>query len=228
MRYQVTVDGERVVVDIDRVPGGGYDVRLGNRRVDAQVFPLDEGVCVHLGGRVFDLVMHRRGAEWVVAAGGFRGRVALEDDTARETQRLGQSVQSDEEFDVRVVSPVPGTIVKVLVKPGDCVQRGDALIVLETMKMENELVASHSATVVTVHVAPGDRVDSEQVLLGLQPLREASGNGSDNSLLTTGSANGAGDASDGASDDANGSASSTFFDSPNGDENADARNDSSG
>lgn len=205
MRYQVTVDGERVVVDIDRVPGGGYDVRLGHRRVDAQVFPLDEGVCVHLAGRVFDVVVHRHGADWAIAASGFRGRIGVEDDTA-SAARLGKNEQSSEESDACVVSPVPGTIVKVFVKPGDCVQRGDALIVLETMKMENELVASHAATVAAVHVAPGDRVDSEHVLLRLHRVRDALGNSLgntlENSLRTSDSTHEAGDASSGANGDA--------------------------
>ena len=57
-----------------------------------------------------------------------------------------------------IIAPLPGTIVEILVKPGDAVQAGQAVAVLEAMKMENELQAEYSGTVVAVNIAEGDRV----------------------------------------------------------------------
>ena len=58
----------------------------------------------------------------------------------------------------RVVAPMPGTVIRVLVAPGDTVAARQPLVVLEAMKMETPLVAPYAATVAEVHVAEGDRV----------------------------------------------------------------------
>ena len=60
----------------------------------------------------------------------------------------------------QVVSPMPGTIVKVNVKAGQAVKSGEVLAVLEAMKMENEIMAPHDATVVQVLTDVGAKVDT--------------------------------------------------------------------
>ena len=60
----------------------------------------------------------------------------------------------------QVVSPMPGTIVKVNVKAGQAVKSGEVLAVLEAMKMENEIMAPHDATVVQVLTDVGTKVDT--------------------------------------------------------------------
>ena len=57
-----------------------------------------------------------------------------------------------------LVSPLQGTVVRVAVKPGQAVKRGEVVFVVEAMKMENELAAHRDGVVKTVHVAPGDAV----------------------------------------------------------------------
>lgn len=70
--------------------------------------------------------------------------------------------------DAELIScPMPGTIVSVNVKPGQSVKKNDVLLILEAMKMENEIMAPHDATVATVHVNKGDNVDSGTPLVSL-------------------------------------------------------------
>ncbi len=69
-------------------------------------------------------------------------------------------------------SPVPGTIVAVHVSAGDSVATGDALVVLEAMKMEHRITADTAATVVEVAVAVGDAVDAHEVLVVLEPVTD--------------------------------------------------------
>lgn len=64
-----------------------------------------------------------------------------------------------------VEAPMPGTIVSVAVKPGDQVKKGQVLLILEAMKMENEIVASRDAQVVSVNVAKGDMVNPGDALV---------------------------------------------------------------
>jgi biotin carboxyl carrier protein len=66
-----------------------------------------------------------------------------------------------------LVAPMPGTVVRVLVEPGDRVAAGDTLIVLEAMKMEHQLQAPHSGTVAEVAVAVGDQVETGVVLAAI-------------------------------------------------------------
>ena len=67
----------------------------------------------------------------------------------------------------QVASPMPGTIVKVNVKAGQAVKSGEVLIVLEAMKMENEIMAPHDATVAQVLVDVGSKVDTGSALVVL-------------------------------------------------------------
>lgn len=67
--------------------------------------------------------------------------------------------------DLHVKSPMPGLIVAVPVAEGDAVKKGQVVIVLESMKMENELKASRDGTVTTVKVTPRQTVEQGQVLL---------------------------------------------------------------
>lgn len=68
----------------------------------------------------------------------------------------------------RITAPIPGKVVKVQVAPGDHVELGQSVVVLEAMKMENELEAERAGRVATVHVGAGDTVDAGAVLVELE------------------------------------------------------------
>ena len=67
----------------------------------------------------------------------------------------------------QIVSPMPGTIVKVNVSAGQAVKGGEVVAVLEAMKMENEIMAPHDATVVQVIASVGTKVDTGSPLIVL-------------------------------------------------------------
>ncbi|AIF69987.1 acetyl-CoA carboxylase [Palaeococcus pacificus DY20341] len=66
-----------------------------------------------------------------------------------------------------VTAPMPGKILKVLVKEGDSVKTGQGLLILEAMKMENEIPSPVDGVVKTIHVKEGDTVDTGQLLIEL-------------------------------------------------------------
>ena len=68
---------------------------------------------------------------------------------------------------VKVNAPMPGKILKVNVNAGAAVKKGDVLLVLEAMKMENEICAPQDGTVTTVECAAGDSVESGKVLVSM-------------------------------------------------------------
>ncbi|HAQ40256.1 MAG TPA: acetyl-CoA carboxylase biotin carboxyl carrier protein subunit [Clostridiales bacterium] len=64
-----------------------------------------------------------------------------------------------------ITCPMPGSILKVLVKPGDKVKKGDVLIILEAMKMENEIFASSDEIIASIDVKEGTTVNTGDVLI---------------------------------------------------------------
>ena len=68
---------------------------------------------------------------------------------------------------VAVNAPMPGNILDVRVKPGDSVKAGDTLLILEAMKMENEISAPQDGTIASVNVSKGDTVNSGDLLCSM-------------------------------------------------------------
>ena len=94
--------------------------------------------------------------------------------TARRTETTGSGGGSGRQRPKpshagHVTTAMPGTIVEVKVKVGDQVKAGDGVLVIEAMKMENEIQSPVSGTVLAIHVAKGDAVTPDQVLLEIQP-----------------------------------------------------------
>jgi len=66
---------------------------------------------------------------------------------------------------MEILSPMPGTVVRILVKEGDTVQEGENVIVLESMKMENHISTKSSGSVKEIKVSEQDKVNSKAVLM---------------------------------------------------------------
>lgn len=87
-------------------------------------------------------------------------------DLDKIKEKFGMSGgEEDEQLELR--SPMPGAVVKINIKEGDNVSKGDTLIVLEAMKMENELKAQIDAVVSKVHVNEKDAVEKNHLLIEL-------------------------------------------------------------
>lgn len=67
-----------------------------------------------------------------------------------------------------VVSPMPGVILDIKVKEGDSISEGQAVVILEAMKMENEIVSEFTGTVSAIRVKKGDTVDTDAVLVEIK------------------------------------------------------------
>ena len=68
---------------------------------------------------------------------------------------------------VKANAPIPGTILDIKVNPGDQVKRGDILLILEAMKMENEILAPQDGTIASVNVSKGASVNSGDLLVSI-------------------------------------------------------------
>jgi biotin carboxyl carrier protein len=145
-RFRVTLDGRTRVVDVRRLGVRGLSLLLPEE-----------------GGASHDVALAPAGrtGEWVVhlAQGALRAVV----DGRRGLGAGGAA--GDVEGEQRVVAPMPGRVVRVLVAPGDEVSARQGLVVVEAMKMENELGSPKAGRVKDVQVAPGAAVEAGRVLV---------------------------------------------------------------
>lgn len=164
MKYYVTVEGEthEVELTVDGVRLDGADP------VQAEIAAVPGSELRHLrmGDRGFPLLARRGDDGWVFRISGRRVRVTVEDERTRAIRELaGETAGADEGRELR--APMPGLVVRVLVEPGQEVEPGDGLVVMEAMKMENELSARSAGTVSDVRVEEGQTVNQDDVLVTL-------------------------------------------------------------
>jgi biotin carboxyl carrier protein len=145
-KWRVTIDGRARVLDARRVESGTWSlVPDGGGR--AQLVDLVAGAAGELTASV-------RGHSFAIKLGD--ARQALSERAA--PRRAAKGPQP-------VRAPMPGKVIKVLVKPGDAVAADQGVLVVEAMKMETELRAPREGAVVDVNVKEGQAVEGNQVLL---------------------------------------------------------------
>ena len=134
-----------------------------------------DGYRLHVDGRVITFTSWDLPAQ--VATRGDDVFVHLDGETYQlryehPLDRLAHQAQGAAEDSLR--APMPGSLVTVHVKPGRAVAKGEALLVMESMKMETTLVAARDGVVAEVHFAPGQTFDRDALLLTLEPVGAAS------------------------------------------------------
>ena len=148
-RFRVTWDGATRVVDARIVERAGREALLSLVRLD-DTASSREVRCVENGGGG-ELTVHADGVAWPTVV---NGRRAVGAD--------GAAAGGDGEE--RVTAPMPGKVVRVLVAPGDEVAARQPMVVVEAMKMENEMAAPRAGTVKEIPVEEGMSVDAGRIL----------------------------------------------------------------
>ena len=152
-RFRVTWNEEVRVVDARRLDAETLSLVLveggsGSHQVRCAEAGRPDAVDVHVGGAVLRARVDD-GRTWLAGSGGAAGGAGGEG---------------------RVVAPMPGKITRILVQPGEEVSAGQGVVVVEAMKMENELSAPHAGRVADVPAAEGDPVDAGAVLVVIEPV----------------------------------------------------------
>ena len=167
MRYYVTLDPDPqatpLVIDIVELPSGALKASVEGRPVEVDVVPLGGQLSVRVDGKVVDLTIEGSPPEVGAVASGHRSYVRVESERMRAAAQAKKTSTSG--GDKVVKSPMPGRVVKVLVAKGDSVAVGQGLLVLEAMKMENEVRARVAGTIAEVYVAAGSTVEGGARLL---------------------------------------------------------------
>lgn len=166
MKYVVTINGEEHEVLLDAA-----GVHLDGDDVAAQVMPL-EGTPVRMvtiGDEVHRVVVRpgaTRGA-YTLWLDGWRYEVEALDERAKAIRELS-GASAGPSGPAPLKAPMPGLIVRVNVAVGDQVQAGQGMVVMEAMKMENELKASAAGRVKSILATPGTAVEKGALLVELE------------------------------------------------------------
>ncbi len=145
-RMRIVIDGAERLVDAVQVRPGTWSLLM-----DGNSFVVD--------------LDPRRGGAIAASVGASEVVLTVEDAAKRKLTRAAGPRAAQRGETLR--APIAGKVVKVLVAIGDQVAAGTAVIVLEAMKMENELCAEHGGTVTVVHKQAGQPVDTGDVLVEL-------------------------------------------------------------
>lgn len=143
-QLKVEVDGRKYDIEVHHSADCSYLLMTNSRVYDCRVEPV--------------LRSHER---FVVSLKGQRHSVRITDP---RRLRTGETPDHHHHGPTEIAAQMPGKVVRVLVEPGAQVEKGSSVIVVEAMKMQNEMKSPRAGMVLSVNVVPGDTVNAGQVL----------------------------------------------------------------
>jgi biotin carboxyl carrier protein len=169
VRYLATLHGhtEQVAVEVEDGGNGQLVLVLAGKRHAVDALALEHGaVSLLVDGHVYDVEFDDMGDEVQVLVQGDVFRVDVADERALKLRAGATTLKV--EGSVTLVAPMPGKVVRVLVKQGETVQEGQGLVVVEAMKMENELKSPKAGTITEVFAKEGSPVEANAKLLTVE------------------------------------------------------------
>lgn len=173
MKYFVSVDGHEHEVElVER--HGALSVRFDGQPVEVRYEEVDRlgQVALFLGDASYAVSIEGDANEASVTVAGALHRVLIEDERERAAH-AAERERGAGGADVKSV--MPGIVVDVLVEVGQTVAKGQPLLILEAMKMQNEIAAPQAARVASLHVKKGATVKNGELLVRLEGSPEPGG-----------------------------------------------------
>lgn len=180
MKFKIQIDGGEQAIEATASDATGINVKLGGETFETKIGrPAGDRRVIQLGEKTYEVRVAENCADtgiFVLEIAGERVPLTVS-DVARSApaRHIGAAagkaeVEAAAPADVKhgVWAPVPGKIVNVMVKIGDKVEEGSPVVVLEAMKMENELHSPVKGTVTAILVKKGDSADKGQLLVAFE------------------------------------------------------------
>ena len=169
MTFDVEINGRSRSVSVEAVgavgrDGGRFRVVIDGsvEHVDGRITDLGLSLIFPSAGRSLDAaITERPGGEWLIQL----PHVGVTARLDGRRYRRGPAAESSQTGEQRVTAPMPGRILRVLVKPGDEVAARQGLVVGEAMKMENELGSPKAGRVKDVAVSEGQSIEAGRLLV---------------------------------------------------------------
>ncbi len=164
MKYYVQIQEKEIPLDIAE-DGNVWKVMSGDTESRIDVAELGNGyVSVIADGKHYDFHISGNSAEAIVETSLSRLEATILDEREKMIRKFSGSIAGKGKL-TNLKAPMPGLIVDVLVEEGQEFERGQGLIIVEAMKMENELKAADKGKVKEIKATAGQAVEKEQVLM---------------------------------------------------------------
>ncbi len=164
MKYITTIEGQDFEIEvIDE-----RHIRIGDRllEVDFESVSGQPVFSLIVNGRSYESFVYPGEEDWQVLLRGRQYQVKVEDEREKRLRAAaGGGVAETGEYHLK--APMPGLVVSIPVSEGQAVQKGQVLVILESMKMQNELKSPRAGTVGRLRVKAGESVEQKQTLLSL-------------------------------------------------------------
>ena len=163
MKYITTINGNEYVIEL--LANG--DLKVNDQIYDADLQQLGEGGLVSLliDNRSYEAAVQSPERDhWQILLEGELYDVQVQDERAYRLAKARGELEADTGV-VATRAPMPGVVVRVPVGVDDRVHIGQTMVILESMKMENELKATRAGVVLAVKVSAGDSVEKDAVLV---------------------------------------------------------------
>jgi len=162
MKYIATVRDQEFTIDVNRedevtIDGTTY-------AVDIQGMNGDSLYSLIIDGRSYDVFIDEQDEDFLVVMWNGLFEVQVQDERTRRLAGLRRGPVAPV-GEVLIKAPMPGVVAKVLVSEGQQVKTGDIVVVLESMKMQNEFKSPRAGVVHNVRVRTGDKVDQDQIMV---------------------------------------------------------------
>lgn len=164
VKYYVEVEGKTFEVEIEQ-----DEIRVDGELVTMSVEQsgIPELFSVLLDSQSHEVLVQDASGDVNATLNGYNFLLTVQDEAERRLQ-MGRRTTAAPDGELRLEAPIAGLVVEVPVNEGDEVVQGQTMVVLEAMKMENEISAPREATVKTVLVSAGDRVEADQAMMILE------------------------------------------------------------
>lgn len=162
MKYITTINNKEFIIDL-RDDG---TIQVNNEEYNLDFQQLGSGglVSMLLDSKSFEGAVDSSSEGWHVLLRGEVYNVTVQDERAYRLAKARGELLADT-GEVHVKAPMPGVVVKIPAAVGDEVKQGETVIILESMKMENELKATRDAVVLDIKVTAGEAVEKNQSLV---------------------------------------------------------------
>lgn len=162
MKYITTIGTDQFTLDINQEGQIAVDGQIIN--ADMQQMPDTTMYSIIIDGKSHDVRLTEGDGVYVVLLGGEIFEIVVEDERTRRLAGLKKGAVASS-GEVIIKAPMPGVVVEIPVKEGDEVEQGQIILILESMKMQNEFKAPRAGTIHAIRVAVGDKVDQNAVMI---------------------------------------------------------------
>jgi biotin carboxyl carrier protein len=165
MKYITTVDGKEYQIEVV----DEKHVRVGDRllEVDFESVSGQPVFSIIIDGKSYESFISESDEGWQVLMRGRQYQITVEDEREKRLRAAaGGGVAEGGEFNLK--APMPGLVVALPVSEGQEIKKGQVLIILESMKMQNELKSPKDGVVERIRVKPGESVEQKQALLSVK------------------------------------------------------------